>query len=121
MLGVQGQGVVCIRAGGIPRGTHVEQYYGELYAPWRWFEKQDVLKKKNPNSGLPEFYNITLERPASDPAGYDVLFVEVHSARAFFNLHHVSLNVYINKQLSTSYRMLLEKASSGDTVFRYLF
>ena len=27
-------------------------------------------------ASLPEFYNITLERPKDDPDGYDVLFVE---------------------------------------------
>jgi hypothetical protein len=26
---------------------------------------------------LPEFYNIALERPVNDAAGYDVMFVEV--------------------------------------------
>lgn len=25
---------------------------------------------------LPDFYNITLERPCDDPDGYDVLYVE---------------------------------------------
>jgi SET domain-containing protein len=40
------------------------------------YERQDALKKSNPNSDLPDFYNITMERPSEDPRGYDVLFVE---------------------------------------------
>ena len=30
----------------------------------------------SPKGSLPDFYNILLERPASDPAGYDILFVD---------------------------------------------
>ena len=36
---------------------------------------QDAIKKLT-NQELPDFYNITLERPRDDPDGYDVLFVE---------------------------------------------
>ncbi len=66
---------MCLR--GLPAGTFVAEYLGELYSPWRWFEKQDALKKRNPHMGLPDFYNITLERPKDDAGGYDVVFVEV--------------------------------------------
>jgi len=42
----------------------VAEYYGELYTPWRWFEKQDLIKKyckekkvaphfKRPSSNIP--------------------------------------------------------------------
>lgn len=34
--GVQGQGVVCVKEGGIPEGTFVGEYVGELFTPWRW-------------------------------------------------------------------------------------
>ena len=39
-------------------------------------ERQDAIKKREPGRDLPDFFNITLERPAADAAGYDVLFVE---------------------------------------------
>lgn len=101
----KGMGVVCLRKDGIPRGTFVAEWAGEVYSPWRWFEKQDAFKKKNPNAALPDFYNIMLERPKDDsmvsqtsataadaflcwtrglmPQGYDVLFVD-SSARGNF-------------------------------------
>ena len=72
----KGVGVVCIRPEGIEAGTYVQDYLGELYAPWRWYERQDAIKKREPGRDLPDFFNITLERPAADAAGYDVLFVE---------------------------------------------
>lgn len=42
---------------------------------WRWFEIQDAIKKITQKE-LPDFYNITLERPKDDPDGYDVMFVD---------------------------------------------
>ena len=72
----KGVGVVCIRPEGIEAGTYVQDYLGELYSPWRWYERQDAIKKREPGRDLPDFFNITLERPAADAAGYDVLFVE---------------------------------------------
>lgn len=42
---------------------------------WRWFEIQDAIKKITQKE-LPDFYNITLERPKDDPDGYDVVFVD---------------------------------------------
>lgn len=42
---------------------------------WRWFEIQDAIKKIT-GEELPDFYNITLERPKDDPDGYDVMFVD---------------------------------------------
>ena len=39
---------------------------------------QDAIKKTT-GSELPDFYNIVLERPRDDPAGYDVLFVDAAS------------------------------------------
>ncbi len=43
--------------------------------PWRWFEIQDAVKRITGDE-LPDFYNIVLERPKDDPAGYDVLFID---------------------------------------------
>ena len=72
----KGVGVVCIRPGGLEPGTYVQDYLGEIYSPWRWYERQDAIKKREPGKDLPDFFNITLERPAADAAGYDTLFVE---------------------------------------------
>ncbi len=55
-----------------------QEYFGEMHLPWRWFEIQDAIKKFSRDE-LPEFYNITLERPRDDPAGYDVLFIDAAS------------------------------------------
>lgn len=47
---------------------------GEVYPPYRWCEKNDVVeqaqKKFNLKPTLPDFYNILLERPRQDPNGY---------------------------------------------------
>lgn len=74
----KGQGVLCINPDGIQPFTFVEEYFGILHAPWRWFEIQDTLKKYI-GEDLPDFYNIVLERPRQDPAGYDVMFVDAAS------------------------------------------
>lgn len=50
---------------------------GEALRRRRWYERQDAIKKREPGKELPDFFNITLERPAEDAAGYDTLFVEV--------------------------------------------
>jgi len=71
----KGVGLVCKRDNGIPPLTFIEEYLGEIHSPWRWFELQDAVKKLT-GSELPDFYNIVLERPKDDPAGYDVLFVD---------------------------------------------
>jgi len=60
--------------------TLVTFYRGELYPSWRWEEKEDAIhitqKRKNLKPALPDFYNMTLERPQSDPRGYGILFVD---------------------------------------------
>ena len=71
----KGVGLVCTRKGGVPPLTFVEEYLGEIHAPWRWFEIQDAVKKITGDE-LPDFYNIVLERPKDDPDGYDVLFID---------------------------------------------
>lgn len=78
----KGVGLVCKRQGGLPRLTFVEEYLGEIHQPWRWFELQDAVKKITGDE-LPDFYNIVLERPKDDPAGYDVLFVDAAAKGAF--------------------------------------
>ena len=39
---------------------------------------QDAIKK-NSKDELPDFYNIVLDRPKDDAAGYDVLFIDAAS------------------------------------------
>jgi hypothetical protein len=63
----KGVGVVCVNPNGLEPETFITEYYGELYPPWRWFEKQDAIKKCNPGMALPDFYNICFERPRDDP------------------------------------------------------
>lgn len=33
------------REEGIQPNDLISEYYGEIYTPWRWFEKQDLVKK----------------------------------------------------------------------------
>lgn len=39
----KGTGIVCTRKGGLRPLTFVEEYLGEVHAPWRWFEIQVFL------------------------------------------------------------------------------
>jgi hypothetical protein len=70
----KGTGVVCIRPGGIPAHILVAQYLGEVYPPYRWCERLDVIEQAQQHfelkPTLPDFYNILLERPRQDPRGY---------------------------------------------------
>ena len=76
----KGVGVRCLARDGLKPGTFVVEYLGELYPPWRWFEKQDAIKnaqrKLRFKPVLPDFYNIMLERHLDDPDGYNLLFVD---------------------------------------------
>jgi hypothetical protein len=58
----------------------ITEYCGEVYEPWRWFERQDltkkILKENNHKDVLPDFYNIMLEMHKNEPKGYDILFVD---------------------------------------------
>ena len=76
----KGKGVICARQSGIAANTVICRYLGEVYPPWAWFEKQDLLKQKLKDFGmdgnLPEFYNIMLERPPDSRGGYDVLYID---------------------------------------------
>ena len=76
----KGLGIFCKQAQGISKDNLIVEYFGEIYAPWYWYEKQDVLKQGQ-NKGmlskeLPEFYNIYYERHFDDPQGYDILTVD---------------------------------------------
>ena len=60
--------------------TLVTFYRGEVYPSWRWAEKMDAIditqSRKSLKPALPDFYNMALERPQSDPRGYGLLFVD---------------------------------------------
>lgn len=80
----KGTGVVCSNLKGIPQNSLIVEYFGQLYSPSKWYEKQDTIKslmnqikkKQGINETLPDFYNIMLERHMDDPEGYDVLIVD---------------------------------------------
>ena len=76
----KGVGIFCMKRDGIKTNSLVVEYFGEIYRPWHWYEKQDVIKqgqnaKKLPKD-LPDFYNITFERTMDDPDGYNILTVD---------------------------------------------
>lgn len=61
----KGHGIVCINAGGFKKNEFIAEYMGEVYAPWRWFEKQSVHRAVQKSYSMPfsfGFYNIMLER-----------------------------------------------------------
>lgn len=70
----KGTGVVCTDPNGIQPHVVIADYLGELYPPFRWCEKLDVVQQAQEVYGLkptlPDFYNILLERPRRDPNGY---------------------------------------------------
>ena len=76
----KGTGVICTKEDGIAPEQFVCEYLGELYPPYRWCERLDVIKqaqeKYELKPMLPDFYNILLERPRQDPEGYGILFVD---------------------------------------------
>ena len=85
----KGTGVVCVNKNGIKARTFVHYYAGEIYSPWRWYERQDAIKKCFPNMELPSFFNITLERPESDERGRHTIFVEgMHKGSFASRLSH---------------------------------
>lgn len=76
----KGTGVVCINPNGIAAHVVVSEYLGELYPPYRWCERLDVIEQAQKTfelkPALPDFYNILLERPRQDPEGYGLLYVD---------------------------------------------
>lgn len=80
----KGTGVICCNPNGISKNSLIVEYFGQLYSPAKWYEKQDLVKsvtnqikkKEGVQETLPDFYNIMLERHMDDPDGYDVLIVD---------------------------------------------
>ncbi|CAD8155749.1 unnamed protein product [Paramecium pentaurelia] len=76
----KGFGLVCVNKQGIKNNSLIIPYLGEIYQPWRWYEKQDFIKKQmkehNQKDILPDFYNIMLDIHRDDIKGIDFLFVD---------------------------------------------
>ncbi|XXQ34330.1 Bromodomain containing protein [Plasmodiophora brassicae] len=75
----KGHGVICLNRNGFKKNDFIVEYVGEVYPPWRWFEKQAVLKQFQKVYMTPfsfGFYNILLERHRDDGLGYDVLYLD---------------------------------------------
>lgn len=79
----KGVGMFCNRKEGISENEFITGYYGEIYPPWYWYEKQDLIKSKKLDEELPDFYNIMLERLKCDKLGYDVIVVDPNSKGNF--------------------------------------
>lgn len=90
----KGTGIVYRDSAGIAAHTFVSKYLGELYPAWRWTQKLEAVeatqRKYGLKPGLPDFYNILLERPRVCPRGYNLLFVEAggHVANIGSTLSH---------------------------------
>lgn len=76
----KGTGTLCTKVGGIAPRVAVCAYLGELYPPYRWCERLEVIEQAqkhfNLKPSLPDFYNILLERPRQDPDGYGLFWVD---------------------------------------------
>ena len=79
----KGLGIFCNRIQGIKSNQLIAPYYGEIYPQWYWYEKQDLIKTKNLDKELPDFYNIQLERLKTDPDGYNLVMIDPNSQGNF--------------------------------------
>lgn len=70
----KGTGVICTSPQGIAPHVVITDYLGEMYPPYRWCEKLEIIERAqreyDMKPGLPEFHNILLERPRKDENGY---------------------------------------------------
>ncbi len=44
-LHCKGRGIICINPNGIKQNELINNYIGEVYTPYGWYEKQDSIKK----------------------------------------------------------------------------
>ena len=79
----KGIGIFCIKKEGIKQNELIAPYLGEIYSPYLWFEKQDLIKSKKFDKNLPDFYNIMLERMKNDPDGYNLIMIDPNSKGNF--------------------------------------
>ena len=113
----KGTGIICTAPEGIPPHVFISEYLGEIYPPYRWCERLDVVDqaqhKYSLKPTLPDFYNILLERPRQDAQGYGLLFVDAsqksnmgsscsHSCRANTSANVVARNGRLTIALTTN-------------------
>ena len=79
----KGIGIFCTKKDGIKQNELIAPYLGEIYSPYLWYEKQDLIKTKKMDKNLPDFYNIMLERMKSDPDGYNLIMIDPNSKGNF--------------------------------------
>ena len=75
----KGIGIFCKKKEGIKQNELIAPYLGEIYPPYLWYEKQDLIKAKKMDKNLPDFYNIMLERMKNDPDGYNLIMIDPNS------------------------------------------
>jgi hypothetical protein len=111
----KGTGVICIDPLGIPPHVVISDYLGEIYPPYRWCERIDVVEKARNSFGLkptlPDFYNILLERPRIDPKGYG------NTSVAFTIVYYIILYVYVHVMSKTGLLFVdaSQKANMGSS------
>ncbi|KAL3919748.1 MAG: hypothetical protein SGILL_003598 [Bacillariaceae sp.] len=114
----------------IPPNRLVTFYRGEVYPSWRWGEKMDAIsliqEKKGLKPRLPDFYNMTLERPQRDPRGYGLLFVDASRKSGYGSMLSHSCNpscevkvVAINGELTLAMTTLREMTIGEEVTFDY--
>jgi hypothetical protein len=79
----KGVGLFNLKKEGIKQNELISPYFGEIYPPWLWYEKQDIIKQNKLDKDLPDFYNIMLERLKCDKDGYDLVMVDPNSKGNF--------------------------------------
>eukprot|EP00736_Rhodelphis_marinus_P005597 Rmarinus@m.13935 len=75
----KGDGLICVAPHGIKKGDFIGNYVGEVNPAWLWIEQEEISMRESQLRGekpAPSVYNIALERPVHDDAGYDVVFVD---------------------------------------------
>ncbi|KAL3921197.1 MAG: hypothetical protein SGILL_002873 [Bacillariaceae sp.] len=114
----------------IPPNRLVTFYRGEVYPSWRWGEKMDAItliqEKKGLKPRLPDFYNMTLERPQRDPRGYGLLFVDASRKSGYGSMLSHSCNpscevkvVAIDGELTLAMTTLREMTVGEEVTFDY--
>lgn len=105
-------------------------YHGEVYPSWRWGEKMDAIsliqQRKNLKPRLPDFYNMALERPQTDPRGYSILFVDASRKSGYGSMLSHSCNpscevrvAAVNGKLTLAMTTLRELTIGDELTFDY--
>ena len=86
----KGIGVFNISKNAIAKNSLITVYFGEIYPPWYWYAKQDVIKSflarvkrtsnkelvKYKNNYVMDFYNIMLDKLSTEEKGRELVFVD---------------------------------------------